>query len=258
MSLIINKLSGVFGVLAILTGAEISAVQLSMYFYSLALFTLLCILTPHIRSRSPLAALSFAYLYLFDSITNILYTLLFAVSWFLVLAQKHQTAIKPIAAAGSTIDSAAGFTTPTVNVSHVDVLASPAGSITGGQDAIALGIPATEASGLGAGVLQPESATSILILVILWAIRLYFLLIVFAFARQAVRSSATPAEEPFEGRNNGEGWKGRLGRALLGAGRGYWEGNGWAPFGGNKFRRSTEPGNGRRPSGFRRFSGGLV
>ncbi|KAI5805115.1 Inositolphosphorylceramide synthase subunit Kei1-domain-containing protein [Geopyxis carbonaria] len=245
MSVVINKMSGMFGVLAIFTGAEISPVQLSMYFYSLVAFALLCILGPMLHRRSPLGAVSFAYFYLVDSIVNILYTVLFGVSWFLVLADKHGST--PLASSGKMIGSTSGFTNPALNVSHVDVVAAPANNIGDGQDAIALATPAetVAASGLGSGVLQPESATSIMIISILWAIRLYCILIVFSSARKVVRSSATPAEPPFEGRNGGDGWQGRLGRGMVNIGKGYWEGDGWAPFGA-KFRRSTEPEDRRR------------
>jgi hypothetical protein len=197
-----------------------------MYFYSLSVFALLCYLTSPIRRRSPLAAISFAYLYLIDSIINIAYTILFSASWFLVLAAKH--ASTSVASTAGMMDDAAGFTSPTFNVSEVNVVAAPADSVTGGQNAVAVGTPADAAgAGIRAGMLQPESATSILIIAIFWTIRLYFVVIAFAWARQVVRSSATSTEEPFEGRNGGEGWKGRLGRALIGVYKGYWRGDGW-------------------------------
>ncbi|KAA8908847.1 Inositolphosphorylceramide synthase subunit Kei1-domain-containing protein [Sphaerosporella brunnea] len=227
MSLLINKCSGIFGVLAIFSGAHISGVQLSMYFYSLSLFSLLCFLTPRIRHRSPLAAISFAYIYLIDSVINIAYTVLFSVSWFLVLAAR--TASSSVASsAGKTMDNNAGFTSPAFNVSEVNVVASPADSVVGGQNAVAIGTPAdAAATGIRAGILQPESATSILIIAIFWTIRLYFVVIAFAWAREVVRSSATSTEEPFEGHNDGEGWRGRLGRSLIGLYKPYWRGDGW-------------------------------
>jgi len=218
-----------------------------MYFYSLGLFALLCYLTPSIRKRSPLAALLFAYLYLLDSVINIAYTLLFAVSWFLVLAAKHAPSPAAVASAGHTVYKTSGFTSPALNVSAVNVVVTPADTVMGGQNAVAVGTPADlAATGIGAGLLQPESATSIMIIAIFWTIRLYFVVIIFAWARHVVKTSATPPDEPFEGRNNGVGWQGRLGRALVGVGKSYWQGDGWAPSGGNKFRRSTEPSDGRR------------
>ncbi|TGZ84020.1 DUF1753-domain-containing protein [Ascodesmis nigricans] len=236
--LFINKLSGIFGVLAIFTGYSVSALQLSMYLYSLAAFAFLVYLAPRIRSREPLPALSFAYLFLFDSLINALYTASFGVSWFVVLAAKRQSALS---GAPKTIHDSAGFTSPAVNVSHVDVIAAPA---SGGQTAVAVGTPADSTPALGSGVMAPESATSILIICALWVVRMYFLAVVFAHAREVVRDSATPVNGPFEGKNNGEGWQGKAGRMMISIGRGYWEGDGWMSFG-TKFRRSTDPGRRR-------------
>ncbi|KAI5817217.1 Inositolphosphorylceramide synthase subunit Kei1-domain-containing protein [Pyronema omphalodes] len=246
MSLLVNKCSGVFGVLAMLGGVKFSAIQFSMYFYSLLLFALLCHIGPSIRSRNPLAAISFAYITLLDALINILYTLLFGFSWFLVLAQKYHAASNTaIKSAAGTIDHHAGFTSPAYNISHVTVSSS-------GQEAVA--IPASSAEvpeSFSSGVLQPESATSILLIAAFWVVRLYFIIVAFAWARQVVRASATSIEGPFEGRNGGQGWQGRLGRAMVGVGRGYWMGEGWIFHGGNKFRRDSGDRRrwGRRGSG---------
>lgn len=213
-----------------------------MYIYSIALAIILVLISPRLHRRDPLAALGFAYLYVFDSLINALYTLLFGISWFLVLSSKHHSTGGPLGSAGKTIDSTSGFTSPTYNVSHVDVVTYPASSITDGQDAVAIetNVDGAGTSFLSSGVLQPESATSILIISILWAVRSYFILIVLAFARNVVRDSTTPTEAPFTGRNYGEGWKGRLGRGLVAVNKGYWLGtDGWVPFG-NKFRRSED------------------
>lgn len=151
----------------------------------------------------------------------------------------------PLAAATKAMDENAGFTSPAYNVSIVAVPASD------GQDAVAVGAGVEGGAFLSAGVLQPESATSILIISILWVIRLYFVLVVLAFARNVVRDSATPGEAPFSGRNYGEGWKGRLGRALVGVNSSYWQGaEGWERLG-SKFRRSEDE---RRSMGSRRSS----
>lgn len=236
MSALLNKVSGLYGILAIFTGAAISGLQLSMYIYSILLAILLVILTPKLHHRDPLAALSFAYLYLFDSLINALYTVVFGISWFLVLSAKH-----PLSSAAKTIDETAGFTSPVYNVTNVEVIQS-------GQEAVAVGMNvdgAAQQPYLGAGMLQPESPTCVLIIAILWVVRAYFVVIVAAFARSVVMESATPGEAPFEGRNYGEGWKGQLGRALVKVGRSYWIGkDGWVPLGG-KFRRSRDE---RRPS----------
>lgn len=207
-----------------------------MYIYSLFAFAALIALLPRLHKRSPLAAISFAYIYLIDSVINALYTLLFGISWFLVLASKHDSEHHPAGNVGNTIDP----TSSDFNGSEADVVAFPS---TTGQNAVVGG---NEASFLSVGVLQPESSASILIISLLWLVRVYFVIIVMAFARDVVRGSATPGEAPFTGRNHGEGWEGSVGRALVSCNRGYWEGkDGWVPFG-SKFRRSVEPEDRRR------------
>lgn len=131
-----------------------------------------------------------------------------------------------------------GFTSPAYNTSDADAMGSPAAS---GQGTVAVGEGAgTSPSFLPSGVLQPESATSILIISILWVIRSYFILIIIAFARSVVRESVTPGEEPFTGRNYGNGWKDRLGRVLVRISKVNLQGaDGWERFG-SKFRRSEE------------------
>lgn len=241
MCTLFNKISGLYGIMAMLIGAEISTLQLSMYFYSLLMFGVLIYTLPKIHQRNPLAAISFAYLYLADSLVNALYTLLFGISWFLVLASKHNSAMRPVESAGEAIDNTAGPSSG-FNASEVDVVTFPGAS---GQDAVVIG-SGEGTSFLSSGVLQPEGSTSILIISVIWLIRVYFVIIVMAFAREVVRGSATPGEAPFTGRNYGEGWQGALGRALVSCNRRYWEGkSGWIPFG-SKFRRSVEPEDGRR------------
>ncbi|MCW3717643.1 hypothetical protein UE95_040995, partial [Burkholderia cenocepacia] len=69
-----NKISGLYGLLALLTGYHLSPVQLSMYLYSLIALGVAAILFPHIRAQSPLQCLALAYLYALDSIINAAYT----------------------------------------------------------------------------------------------------------------------------------------------------------------------------------------
>lgn len=216
-----------------------------MFIYSIILAITLIALTPSLHKRDPLAALSFAYLYVIDSLINALYTLVFGISWFLVLSSKHHPAAGVLGNAGMTYT---GFTSPAYNTSDTDAAASGQGTAAAGINTEGAG---TSPSFLPEGVLQPESATSILIISILWVIRSYFILIILAFARSVVRESATPGEEPFTGRNYGDGWKDRLGRVLVRISKINLQGaDGWERFG-SKFRRSEED---RRINGSRRSS----
>lgn len=89
LSLLLNKISGLYGLLALLTGYHLSSVQLSMYVYSLIVLGLTAYLFPYIRTQSPLQCLALAWLYLIDSITNAAYTAGFGVSWFMFISQNY-------------------------------------------------------------------------------------------------------------------------------------------------------------------------
>ncbi len=271
LSLLLNKVSGFYGLLAILTGLHLSPLQLTMYFYSIAALVLAATLAPHIRKQSPFQCLALACFYVLDTLVNAAYTAAFAVTWFLVVSQHHSDAqgSKAPGAGGSTIDETAGFTSPKYNVSHVEIAASPAAGLTKGQDAVAIGVPgaSTSASGpsLGHGFAQPESFSSILVICLLLAVRIYFALVVLSYARfvlrqyiadVTLRNNSTPfqhkdtsdltlAENPFNPHfPEGKGWKGRAGRLMVNIGKSYWLGTdedaGWMRAVGGKFRKSRE------------------
>lgn len=245
LSLLLNKLAGLYGLLALLTGLHLSLLQLSMYIYSLLALILTALLAPHIRTQSPFHCLALASFYICDSLVNAAYTSAFAVTWFLVISQQHSAAWgnPPNSAGASTIDDTAGFTSPTFNVSHVDIAIMP------GHDTVAIGTPGGLAAtagepSLGHGVLQPESISSVVVICALWAARAYFVLVVMSYARLVLRQHSAPSAHPnlalHTGAANdaiylenpfathlpeGKGWQGQLGRAMVRVARGYWLGS---------------------------------
>ncbi|KAI4138653.1 MAG: hypothetical protein L6R39_006677 [Caloplaca ligustica] len=249
LSLLLNKASGFYGLLALLTGLHLSPLQLSMYIYSIIALAITVLLSSHIRSQSPFHCLALACFYILDSVINAAYTAAFSITWFLVLSQHHSDASgnKPPGAGGSTIDDTAGFTSPKYNVSHVDVAVAPDQGVPPGELAVTVGQPgfSTTAPGpsLGHGVLQPESMSSIITICALWAIRVYFVLVVMSYARLVLRQhiaavsrsntalhtgskSSTMAEDPFAPHlPEGRGLKGKLGRLMIRLGRSYWLGS---------------------------------
>ncbi|KAL8689144.1 MAG: hypothetical protein Q9218_005116 [Villophora microphyllina] len=249
LSLLLNKISGFYGLLALLTGFHVSPLQLSMYIYSLIALLITLLLASHIRTQSPFHCLALACFYILDSMINAAYTAAFAITWFLVISQHHSDANgnKAPGPGGSTIDDTSGFTSPQYNVSHVDVAVAPDQGVSPGSEAVTVGRPGftTTASGpsLGHGVLQPESISSIVTICALWAVRIYFVLVVMSYARLVLRQhianvsrsntalytgskSSTMAENPFEPHTpEGRGWKGQLGRIMVGLGRSYWLGS---------------------------------
>lgn len=263
LSLFLNKISGLYGLLALLTGYHLSPVQLSMYLYSLIALGVATVLFPHIRKQSPLQCLSLAYLYVFDSLINAAYTAAFGVTWFLVVSQYDSGAAGPGA---ETIAQTAGFTSPKYDTSDNS---QSGGSYYYGQDRSTSTARSTTSDGLGHGVNQPESFPSIVVICTLWIVRAYFVFVMLAFARQTLRfyiaiprhtqlpthsrntsmtSVASVADidrEPFSPFSpDGQGWKGKLGRAMISIGRNYWLGEEeegiWMTNIGRKFRSRNE------------------
>lgn len=234
LSLLFNKLAGFYGILALVTGYRLSFLQFSMYLYSLIALVILIILMPHIRKSSPLQCLALAYFYLIDTVLNGAYTAVFAGTWFLTLSAAAKDA--EIDAPGSeTMNDTSGI--------------SDAAAAAGGSPSLA------------SGAAISESVPSILIIVFLTVIRIYFALVLFSFARQVLRqylsakSSQRPhlhmdgaddkLEEPFaEGTPLGAGWKGKLGRAMTAIGTNWWVGGRaedeeWARSANKKFVSNT-------------------
>ncbi|KAB8342883.1 hypothetical protein FH972_022480 [Carpinus fangiana] len=246
LTIIFNKISGLYGLLALLTGFHLSYLQLSMYVYSLGALVLTATLAPHVRKQSPLQCLALAWFYLLDSLINATYTAAFGVSWFVVLAQ--HAAPSPEGAAlsppgGKMMDDVAGFTTPKYNVTQVDALVEPADGALTGQEGTLAGHNAGDRRAVAEGALsavifEKGSIASVAIISALWLVRLYFILVVIAYARGVLRqhivrasqhSAAFPSvdakgvENPFaEDKELGQGWRGKLGRVMVGVGRNFW------------------------------------
>lgn len=258
LSLLLNKISGLYGLLALLTGYHLSPVQLSMYLYSLVVLGLTVFLFPHIRKQSPLQCLSLAWIYTLDSIINAAYTAAFGVTWFMVVSQHYDngTASGP---GSETIEQTAGFTSPKYDASYTEMSSGKDGSSFSFKQN-------TGSDGLGNAVTQPESFQSIIFISLLWLIRAYFVLVMLAFARQTLRlyvalprhtqlpthsrntSVASVADidrEPFSSYSpDGQGWKGKLGRAMISINRNYWLGEeediNWMSNMGQRFRNRGE------------------
>ena len=240
---IFNKATGLFGLLAILTGFHLSPLQLSMYIYSILALIVLSLLMPHIRSGSPFQNLALAYFYVLDTIVNTAFTGAFALTWFLAVSAVHNGEEVPKTAPGAgMIDDTAGFTAPKYNVSKVDVVVDKE------QETVALvGNAAQSLTARGPSVVHgvgvEESIPSLMLVGMFTMMRVYCVIIVMAYARQVLRShiynsshaaklhlhldgaSEFPAENPFKEENeDGKGWRGKLGRFMVRVGENYWLG----------------------------------
>lgn len=218
LSLIINKATGAYGLLAILTGYALSPLQFTMYLSSVAVLTSVAILLPHIRRHTPFHNLAFAWLYILDTFTNAAYTAAFAVTWY-----------------------QAAFHDPEGNAGK------DAGPTEGVPDGSNLD-PAQKA----AGKAVHEGAVSLCLIVFFTVVRVYFALVVAAFARSVLLVKGEGEEgwetksgdegNPFApGRAGGQGWKGWAGRKMVSVGRAYWlgrkEDEEWTKESGRKYGR---------------------
>ncbi len=223
ITLLLNKVIGIYGLLAILTGYSLSILQLSMYIYSLLAGLALAYLIGHIRKQSPLENLSLAWLYLADTIINTAYTTAFAVTWY--LATFHDPNGPAGAESGTSGDGDA-------------------------QDSGAVTTRAAAGSG------TPDTPTSLVLIVVLTLVRIYFTFVVMSYARMVLQRfvdmSAGDVEEgnksassnPFApGAALGQGFRGKLGRTLISIGKSYWlerkEDDEWAKSVQSKFRSSS-------------------
>jgi len=191
-------------------------------------------LSPAIRRRDePLKVLALAWVYVLDTLINSVYTTLFGAGWFVLLAQ-HLNEPVPIGdgvtpLGAGTMNDTAGFTNPKHTVSQVEVVATPAPSSLTGQEAVAYGTNSAPGT-LGGALFQSGSMASLSVLALLWLIRIYLCLIVLSYARGVLRQyiaststssyqqsdDPTMAESPFRpGREEGAGWRGKLGRFML-------------------------------------------
>lgn len=206
-----------------------------MYIYSLACLGVTVVLAKHIKTNSPFHCLSLAWLYVLDSLVNALYTIAFAVTWFLVLMGNGN------GPGADMIKDTSGFTDPAHNVSNVEVLASPnKGAIMPGQEAVASASPADSPNGEAGAILDSQSINAIGLVIALWTVRAYFCLVMLSWARSVVRQHIAVvsvrsgqysntgkglADDPFaEGKPEGQGWRGKLGRFMIALGPRYFLG----------------------------------
>ncbi|KAH8789451.1 Inositolphosphorylceramide synthase subunit Kei1-domain-containing protein [Flagelloscypha sp. PMI_526] len=78
---IVNKVAGIYGLLALLFGSGASFAQLSLYIYSTIALVALAWGLKAVKSEDPKHTLYFAHLFFFDHILSSSWTLFFAVLW---------------------------------------------------------------------------------------------------------------------------------------------------------------------------------
>lgn len=199
LALAFNKVTGVYGLLAILTGYQLSLMQLSTYLYSIGVLVALVYLMPSIRRQTPFEVLALAWVYNLDTIINTFDTIVFGLQWYFTSASSDDNEYIP--------------------------------------DMVREGLENLKKEQEKHGAVVPhETASSMVLIAALTLVRVYFGIIVMAFARQVLQkqmqvivleapSDVDEQDGPFgNGLPEGEGRKGRLGRFMVSYGRDYWLG----------------------------------
>lgn len=198
LALIFNKVTGVYGLLAILTGYQLSFMQLSTYLYSIAVLAALVYLMPHIRRQNPVECLALAWLYIADTIINTFDTAVFGLEWYFANGSPEENENIP--------------------------------------EMVAQGIENLRKESAQHGAVVPhETASSMVMIAALTLVRVYFGIVVMSYARDVLqrrmqvlvvegRSDVVDDKDGPFGRElpGGDGRRGRLGRLMVSVGRGYW------------------------------------
>ncbi|KAL6881479.1 Inositolphosphorylceramide synthase subunit Kei1 domain-containing protein [Trichoderma novae-zelandiae] len=200
LALVFNKVTGVYGLLAILTGFQLSLFQLTTYVYCIGVLGTLIYLIPHIRKQTPFECLALAWLYAIDAVINGLSTVAFGMDWYFATATPNTPEIRPSSLPGIVAEGMEGL---------------------------------RREAAVHGGVVPQETAASMVLITGLTLIRVYFSLVVMNFARQTLQKymqlmilegpGVDDQVGPFAADlPDGEGRRGQLGRLMVSFGRGYW------------------------------------
>ncbi|KAI0131972.1 Inositolphosphorylceramide synthase subunit Kei1-domain-containing protein [Xylariales sp. AK1849] len=189
LTLLFNKVTGLYGLLAILTGYHLSAVQLSLYIYSVIALGILAFCMPHIRRQTPFQCLALAWLYIIDTVINTIYTTVFAVSWFLALEKVGPKQSEPTETDEPPMGGFLGAVDTTTSMTLIAVFTL-----------IRIYFTFVVMAYARSALLQHRERR-----------------------QQGWTEEARTVENPFAaGLPEGEGWKGKIGRGMISLGRGYW------------------------------------
>src|ERR1700721_512332 len=133
----------------------------------------------------------YAYFFALAFVINILYTILFASIWVLIVS--HSDSTPPLGSKTfDSVKSEAGFVDPVhTDVTRVHIIATPAANPLEGQHASLIGETGPPSEG------SPGSTLSTMSIAFFWLIKLYFIIIVFSYARSlVVRSHLSTASFP--------------------------------------------------------------
>ncbi|KAI1875794.1 uncharacterized protein JN550_002080 [Neoarthrinium moseri] len=208
LALLFNKITGLYGLLAILTGYSLSVVQFSLYVYSVLALGILAFCLPHIRKQTPFQNLAFAWLYIIDTVVNTAYTTLFAVSWFLALEDVGPKQAEPTETDEPAMGGVLGAVDTTTSMTLIVMF----------------------------------TLIRVYFMFVVMAHTRSALLQYREGGQREWDDESQSTENPFAvGSPEGAGWKGKVGRTMVSVGRGYWlpslaEKDEWARSMNSRFR----------------------
>ncbi|KAA8915879.1 hypothetical protein TRICI_001972 [Trichomonascus ciferrii] len=206
---LLNKASGFYGILSIFTGHPLSVMEWILNILSLVTLPLYIMAFQTIHTRNALRMVLFAYLYTIDTLCSVGFSVYFCVHWFTEKA-------KVVAASGSESSSSGSG----------DVTTSAAASMATNASAdVYRRDSAADSNAINKSASLPqETATTITITVVFLLVRLYFNLIILAYARQLVRQQNL---RPHNGSNQST-LKGRVQYIALSIAQSFWTGSTWS------------------------------
>lgn len=203
---LLNKASGFYGILSIFTGHPLSVMEWILNILSLVTLPLYILAFQTIHTRNALRMVLFAYLYSIDTLCSVGFSIYFCVHWFTEKA-------KVVAASGSESSPGAAATS------------SAAPSMATNASADVYRRDSAEGNAINKSASLPqETATTITITVVFLLVRLYFNLIILAYARQLVRQQNL---RPHNGSNQST-LKGRVQYIALSIAQSFWTGSTWS------------------------------
>ncbi|KAL4066196.1 Inositolphosphorylceramide synthase subunit Kei1-domain-containing protein [Scleroderma yunnanense] len=148
-----NKVAGVYGLVSVLTGAGGSFAQLSLYLYSLLGLAAVAWGLNAVKEEDPQHTLYFAYLFFLDHVLSTIWTLFFAVVWWIYTP--HDGRRQANSPAQEAIREGAG-----VNHTMTDAQLAAAADI----------------------LWHEEKGTAAMVIALSWAAKIYFALLLYSYA----------------------------------------------------------------------------
>jgi len=158
---LLNKVAGVYGIVALVTGAGGTLAQLSLYVYSVAALVALIWGMRAVNEEDPKRTLYFAHLFFSDHILNTVWTVYFAVQWWFYTPHDGQR-IANSPAQEALIEGYIG--------THIDL--APAERIAAAED-----------------IWRQEKNLALTIIVLGWLSKFYFAALLYSFASHLRRGT---------------------------------------------------------------------